>query len=70
MKIYGEGEYNIPSIKRAIIRYMLTSTQAKPSAVDKSAHDINNQYVKRGKSTSTTAKRDPKTVKEAERSSL
>ncbi len=68
MQFYGKGDYNIPSIKRAIIRYMLTSTQAKPSAVDKPAHDISNQYVERGKKyLELLRKRDPKTVKEAER---
>ena len=68
MKIYGEGEYNIPSIKRAIIRYMLTSTQAKTATADKSNSDINNQYVERGKKyLELLRKRDPKTVKEAER---
>ena len=33
MQIYGKGDYNIPSIKRAIIRYMLASTQTKSAAV-------------------------------------
>lgn len=68
MDIYGKGDYNIPSIKRAIIRYMLTSTQSKPSGDGKSATDINNQYVERGKKyVEQLRKRDPKTVKEAER---
>jgi hypothetical protein len=31
MGIYGKGEYNIPSIKRAIIRYMLMSARGKSS---------------------------------------
>jgi hypothetical protein len=66
MDIYGKGDYNIPSIKRAIIRYMLTSTQAKPSGTGKSA--AHNQYVERGKKyIEQLRKRDPKTVKEAER---
>jgi hypothetical protein len=68
MDIYGKGDYNIPSIKRAIIRYMLTSTQAKPANAEKPATDINNQYVERGKKyLEQLRKRDPKTVKEAER---
>ena len=27
MSLYGKGDYNIPSIKRSIIRYMLASTE-------------------------------------------
>jgi hypothetical protein len=70
MDIYGKGEYNIPSIKRAIIRYMLTSTQTKPAGAPSanSTADVNNQYVERGKRyLEQLRKRDPKTVKEAER---
>jgi hypothetical protein len=29
MSLYGKGDYNIPSIKRSIIRYMLASTDVK-----------------------------------------
>ncbi len=29
MSLYGKGDYNIPSIKRSIIRYMLASTDPK-----------------------------------------
>jgi hypothetical protein len=29
MSLYGKGDYNIPSIKRSIIRYMLASTDLK-----------------------------------------
>jgi hypothetical protein len=29
MSLYGKGDYNIPSIKRSIIRYMLASTEVK-----------------------------------------
>jgi hypothetical protein len=90
MDIYGKGEYNIPSIKRAIIRYMLASTQVKPaaavgasSAVTGTAsgaqstggpaagnppHDVSRDYTERGKRyLEQLRKRDPKTVKEAER---
>ena len=75
MDIYGKGDYNIPSIKRAIIRYMLASTQHKtagaagvPSAPPKPAGDISHDYVERGKrDLEQLRKRDPKTVKEAER---
>jgi hypothetical protein len=30
MSIYGEGDYNIPSIKRAIVRYLLTAAKVGP----------------------------------------
>jgi len=30
MSLYSKGDYNIPSIKRSIIRYMLASTDTKP----------------------------------------
>jgi hypothetical protein len=88
MEIYGKGDYNIPSIKRAIIRYMLASTQAKPAATEATAvpgtasgaksnggpaagnppHDAWHDYAERGKRyLEQLRKRDPKTVKEAER---
>ena len=59
MELYGKGDYNIPSIKRAIIRYMLASTQVKPSGQDFA--DRGKRYLEQ------LRKRDPKTVKEAER---
>jgi hypothetical protein len=88
MQIYGKGDYNIPSIKRAIIRYMLASTQTKSGAVASTTvtgtasgaqsaggpasgnppHDVSHEYVERGKRyLDQLRKRDPKTVKEAER---
>ena len=88
MQIYGKGDYNIPSIKRAIIRYMLASTQTKSAAVASTTvtgtasgaqsaggpasgnppHDVSHEYVERGKRyLDQLRKRDPKTVKEAER---
>ena len=82
MNIYGKGDYNIPSIKRAIIRYMLASTQTKSATpgqnatgrpptsrpVRKPAHDVSHEYVERGKRyLDQLRKSDPKTVKEAER---
>jgi hypothetical protein len=88
MEIYGKGDYNIPSIKRAIIRYMLASTQAKPAAVSSPAatgtasgaqstvspstvnppRDVSLDFAERGKKyLEQLRKRDPKTVKEAER---
>ena len=34
MELYGVDEYNIPSIKRAIIRYMIASTKDVPAKAD------------------------------------
>ena len=59
MDLYGKGEYNIPPVKRAIIHYMLASTRVKPSGPD---------FAERGKKyLEQLRKRDPKTVKDAER---
>jgi hypothetical protein len=88
MSIYGKGEYNIPSIKRAIIRYMLASTQAGSPApagaagqtsVTGQVHaSVDSQsaagqlsqaeYAERGKKfVEELRKKDPRTVREAER---
>ncbi len=37
MELYGEPDYNIPSIKRAIVRYMLVSSKERKSPAAKSA---------------------------------
>jgi hypothetical protein len=34
MELYGAAEYNIPSVKRAIIRYMIASTKDLPAGSD------------------------------------
>jgi len=86
MTLYGKGDYNIPSIKRSIIRYMLASTDTKsetragtttagtasgaqsnggaasgnvPAEVDAAARG--KKYLEE------LRKRDPRTVREAER---
>lgn len=64
MAKYGEGEYNIPSIKRAIIRYTLASTKdiAAGGGAPQPAH------VTHGlKLIEQLRKKDPKTVSETER---
>ena len=78
MKLYGQGEYSIPSIKRAIVRYLLTAAKVQPPKGDE---------IKKDDPTATKSKpdelpasalqaranldklreTDPKTVKEAER---
>ena len=64
MAMYGEGDYNIPSIKRAIIRYTLASTKdiAAGGGASQPAH------VTHGlKLIEELRKKDPKTVSETER---
>jgi hypothetical protein len=90
MSLYGKGEYNIPSIKRSIIRYMLASTDTKGEAGAAPAAatggtasgaqstggaasgnvptEANLESAARGKKyLEELRKRDPRTVKEAER---
>jgi len=66
MKMYGEGEYNVPSVKRAIVRYMLVSskdvTNGGGGAVAIPPHAANGQKL-----LDELRKKDPKTVSEAER---
>ena len=64
MAKYGEGEYNIPSIKRAIVRYMLVSSKdvAAGGGAPQPAHVANGQKL-----LEELRKKDPKTVSEAER---
>lgn len=62
MKLYGADEYNIPSIKRAIVRYMMVSTKDVPEGADHPEH------VTRGeKYLAELEAKDPKTVSEAKR---
>ncbi len=81
MALYGKGPYNIPSIKRAIVRFMLASTQAKPVAVAPASaagtasgaessgpRGEKIDYAARGKQyLEELRKKDPRTVKESER---
>jgi len=63
MELYGAEEYNVPSIKRAIIRYMLAGTKDVPAGGEKlPAHAVAaNKYLQQ------LREKDPKMVSEAER---
>lgn len=78
MKLYGEGEYNIPSIKRAIVRYLLTAAKVHPAKAedpkdDKSPKtpvkpdDLPASALQARANLEKLRDKDPKTVKEAER---
>lgn len=65
MKLYGTKEYNIPSTKRAIVRYMLVSTQDVKENV---SEDKLPAHVVKGKAyLAQIEKKDPKTVRDAKR---
>jgi hypothetical protein len=64
MDLYGADEYNIPSIKRAIVRYMLVSTKDKPAGDNV---EIPEHVAKGQKHLDALREQDPRTVKEAER---
>lgn len=81
MKLYGTEEYSVPSIKRAIIRYMIASTKDVPSGNAKdvspgSAKDVPaggaaveppKHAVDGAKYLQQLREKDPKMVTEAER---
>jgi hypothetical protein len=87
MSLYGKGDYNIPSVKRPIIRYMLASTDTKGEAAGSTTppgtasgaqstggaasgnvSDANLEAAARGKKyLEELRKKDPRTVREAER---
>jgi hypothetical protein len=91
MSLYGKGDYNIPSIKRSIIRYMLASTdlkgdgaatesrataaagsasgaQSSGGAASGNVPESSAESAARGKKyLEELRKRDPRTVREAER---
>lgn len=62
MEIYDADEYSIPSIKRAIIRFMLVAAKDKPEAGEDESH-----IPKAEKYLKQLRDRDPKTVQQAER---
>lgn len=63
MELYGAEEYDIPSIKRAIVRYMLVSTRDLPEGAEEEP-----QHVTKGKEhLAALEKMDPKTVRDAKR---
>ena len=62
--LYGAEEYNIPSIKRAIVRYMISSTKDVPAG----GGEAPGEHVAEGaRYLEELRKLDPKTVNEAER---
>jgi hypothetical protein len=64
MELYGAPDYDIPSIKRSIIRYMLVSAKFKPHTPEQSEPE---HVVKGKKYLAELEERDPKTVKDAKR---
>jgi hypothetical protein len=65
MKLYGAADYNIPSIKRAIVRFMVASTK---DGVPKDSSKAIPEHVTKGKKfVELLRKKDPKTVGQAER---
>jgi hypothetical protein len=64
MELYGAPDYDIPSIKRSIIRYMLVSAKFKPQTPEQSKPE---HVVKGKKYLAELEERDPKTVKDAKR---
>ncbi len=83
MNLYGQGEYSIPSIKRAIVRYLLTAAKVQPpKAEEPKKEDLKNEDPAAPKpkpealpasalqaraNLEKLREMDPKTVKEAER---
>lgn len=78
MKLYGQGEYSIPSIKRAIVRYLLTAAKVQPPKADETTKDDPAATKSKPDELPASALQaranldklkeiDPKTVKEAER---
>lgn len=78
MKLYGEGEYSLPSIKRAIVRYYLTAAKMQPPKTDDTktsdasiaktkTDDLPASALQARANLEKLKEKDPKTVKEAER---
>jgi hypothetical protein len=71
MAMYGDGEFSVPSIKRATVRYMLACTKdvPKPVAGDASIQKPSDapHVVEATKALESLRQKDPKTVSEAER---
>jgi hypothetical protein len=64
MELYGAEEYSIPSVKRAIVRYMIASTKDVPTGGDEAVPE---HAVAGAKYLQTLRDRDPKLVNDAER---
>jgi len=66
MKLYGEGEYNVPSIKRAIIRYMFAAMKDVPMDA-KETDPLPAHAAAAKKHLETLRAQDPKLVKDVKR---
>lgn len=64
MELYDEEEYAIPSVKRAIVRYMLVCAKDAQTGADGEAPD---HVAEANKHLARLRKEDPKTVRDAER---
>jgi len=64
MGMYGDGVFDVPSIKRAIVRYMLVSSKDLSNS---GGAQVPEHVTKGQKLLDDLRKRDPKTVSEAER---
>lgn len=67
MKMYGRDEYNIPSIKRAIVRYMLVCSKDVPEATAGETATEPAHVTRARASLAELRQKDEKTVNEAER---
>lgn len=65
MKLYGTEEYNAPSVKRAIVRFMLASVQDVKDAT--AGADLPPHVVNGKKYVAAIEKQDPKTVRDVKR---
>jgi hypothetical protein len=65
MEIYGTEEYNVPSIKRAVIRFMIASTKDVPSGG--AARKMPQHATDGAQNLAKLREKDPKMVSEAER---
>jgi hypothetical protein len=64
MQLYDADEYNIPSIKRAIVRFFLVADRAKPKDA---AGPLPEHVLKAQRYLAELKQNDPKTVQAAER---
>ncbi|MBI1347441.1 hypothetical protein GC163_14275 [bacterium] len=67
MSMYGKEEYDIPSIKRAIVRFMLASTKDVTKSTGETAADLPEHAKLGAKYLAELEQKDPKTVSEAKR---
>jgi hypothetical protein len=68
MSIYGEDPYNIPSIKRAVVRYLLVCSKDVPEDATAGENSVLPEHVTKAREhVAALRKRDAKTVNEAER---